>query len=118
MKQIVATDIDIQSKKVFFSNMNDNYINGIKFFRCDGFKSRKLMQMKFDLIVANIFLNELKRMGMQFSKNLKLGGCLIISGILNSQKNDLVNYFNKINFKLIKNICLRDWVSLIFIKKK
>ena len=34
-----------------------------------------------------------------------------------SQKNELVAHFSKINLKLIKNICLKDWVSLIFIRK-
>lgn len=118
MKKVVATDIDDQSESVFYENKHNNSLNGIQFFRCDGLRSKKLMKMKFDLIVVNIYLNPLKRMGKELSKNIKFGGFLIVSGILDSQKNDLINFFNKINLTLTKTICLRDWVSLIFIKKK
>tara|TARA_B100000029_G_scaffold312714_1_gene305164 strand:- start:699 stop:1535 length:837 start_codon:yes stop_codon:yes gene_type:complete len=117
MKKVIATDIDFQSEKVFFENRNYNHINGINFYRCDGLNSYQLKKIKFDLIVSNTFSNILKKHSLQFRKKLKLGGVLIISGILISQKNELVAHFSKINLKLIKNICLKDWVSLIFIRK-
>ena len=36
-----------------------------------------------------------------------------MSGILYSQRNDIVNYYSKFNLKLLKSTYIEGWISLI-----
>ena len=86
------------------------------FYRCCGLNNHYLKKKKFTLIVSNILLLPLKKLAKDFKKHLVSGGILIVSGILESQKNDIVNYYSKFNLKLVKSTYIEGWVSLIFKK--
>ena len=79
-------------------------------------KSRIFKMNKFDLVVSNLLLNSFKDLGKDLSLILYSGGFLIISGILENQKNSMVSYFSSFNFKLVRFINLRGWVSIMFKK--
>ena len=66
--------------------------------------------------VSNILLIPLKKLAKDFTKHLVSGGVIIVSGILYSQKNDIINYYSKFNLKLVKSTYIEGWVSLIFKK--
>ena len=53
-----------------------------------------------------------------FYNHLIPGGFIILSGILRTQKNDLINHFGKFNLKLVKNIYINEWESLILKKNE
>ena len=76
------------------------------------------MGKKFDFIVSNILLNPLKRIKKNIYLHLKKNGILIVSGILKSQKNDLISHYTKFNLKIIKSIYIEEWVSIIFKKNE
>ena len=76
------------------------------------------MGKKFDFIVSNILLNPLKRIAKNIYLHLKKNGILIVSGILKSQKNDLISHYTKFNLKIIKSIYIEEWVSIIFKKNE
>ena len=115
-KKINATDIDLESKRSFYRNAKLNSISNFRFYRCYGLNNYYLKKKKFTLIVSNILLTPLKKLAKDFKKHLVNGGVLIVSGILCSQKNDIVNYYSKFNLKLVKSTYIEGWVSLIFKK--
>ena len=91
-------------------------INNVFFLKCNFFYSKYLKGKKFDLIVANLLLLPLKKNVKAFYNHLIPGGFIILSGILKTQKNDLINHFGKFNLKLVKNIYINEWESLILKK--
>ena len=92
-----------------------NNLSGFITVYCSEFKNRLLVNKKFDLIVANLFLNILKKLCLQFSFRLKEGGYLIVSEILKMQLVELKNFYIKFNFKVIK-IIMKKTGSLLFLK--
>ena len=115
-RKVIALDIDEEAKVCFYRNKKINKINNVFFDKCNFFYSKHLNGKKFDLIVANILLLPLKRNVKAFNNHLISGGFLILSGILTTQKNDLINHFGKFNLKLVKNIYINEWESLILKK--
>ena len=115
-KKIHATDIDLESQSCFYRNIKLNSISNFRFYRCNGLNNNYLKKKKFTLIVSNILLLPLKKLAKDFKKHLESGGILIVSGVLYSQKNDIVNCYSKFNLKLVESIHIKSWVSLIFKK--
>jgi len=115
-KKINATDIDLESQKCFNRNVKLNSISNFRFYRCYGLNNHYLKKKKFSLIISNILLLPLKKLARDFKKHLVNGGVLIVSGILQSQKNDIIYYYSKFNLKLVKSTYIECWVSLIFKK--
>ena len=115
-KKINATDIDLESQRSFYRNAKLNSISNFRFYRCYGLNNHYLKKKKFTLIVSNILLTPLKKLAKDFTNHLVSGGVIIVSGILYSQKNDIVNYYSKFNLKLVKSTYIEGWVSLIFKK--
>ncbi len=115
-KKINAIDFDLESQRCFNRNAKLNSITNFRFYRCYGLNNYYLKKKKFSLIVSNILLLPLKKLAKDFKKHLVNGGVLIVSGILCSQKNDIVNYYSKFNLKLVKSIYIKGWISLIFKK--
>ena len=115
-KKIHATDVDLESQSCFYRNVKLNSISNFRFYRCYGLNNHYLKKKKFTLIVSNILLLPLKKLAKDFKKHLKSGGILVVSGILDSQKNDIINCYSKFNLKLVKSIHVKGWISLIFKK--
>ena len=115
-KKINATDIDLESQRCFNRNAKLNSITNFRFYKCCGLNHHYLKKKKFTLIVSNILLLPLKKLAKDFKKHLVRGGVLIVSGILQNQKNDIVNCYSKFNLKLVKSTYVEGWVSLIFKK--
>ena len=115
-KKINATDIDVESQKCFKINAKLNSISNFRYYKCYNLNNNYLKKKKFTLIVSNILLLPLKRLAKDFNKHLVTGGLLIVSGILYSQRNDIVNYYSKFNLKLLKSTYIEGWISLIFKK--
>ena len=115
-KNIIATDIEIESEKCINYNKKINEINKVFFIKCHNFNSRYFKGKKFDLIVSNILLLPLKKNSSKFYQHLSYGGVVIISGILKSQINDIKSHFGKFNLKLVKSIYINKWASIIFKK--
>lgn len=115
-KKVFSTDICKKSQKVFSRNKKINNLNNLFFIRCFGTKCIILKRKKFDLIVANLLMNEHKRVMKDILKQLKKNGMLVISGILKSQANYFIILLKKLNFRFIKSLGSKGWVSIAFIK--
>lgn len=116
IKTIIASDNDEGVIPVINENRKKNNLSSFITLNCSEFKNRLLVNKKFDLIVANLFFNILKKLCLQFSLRLKKGGYLIVSGIVKKQVVELKNIYIKLNFKIIKISYEKDWVSIVFKK--
>jgi len=66
----------------------------------------------FDVILCNILAEVIKDIIPNMSKCLKNSGIVILSGILNSQKDEIIKILGLNKFKLIDVSHRKDWVSI------
>ena len=66
----------------------------------------------FDFIFCNILAEVIKRIIPELSNCLKQDGKVILSGILNSQKNGIVDLLNASNFEINELSSKKDWVCI------
>tara|TARA_Y100001933_G_scaffold254511_1_gene296230 strand:- start:1261 stop:2154 length:894 start_codon:yes stop_codon:yes gene_type:complete len=66
----------------------------------------------YDVIVCNILAEVIKKMIPSFYERLKPEGNLILSGILCSQKEEIIKILNLFNFKLDNVLSKQDWICL------
>lgn len=70
----------------------------------------------YNIVVANIIASTLINLKVQLVNQLKDNGHLILSGILNKYKNEVLNAFD--NLKLIKEYAQDEWVCLQLFNEK
>ena len=116
--KIIALDNDVISVKTTLKNLKKNNLcMKIKVGLAKTFKPYGGFNfLKFDLIIANIFAKTLKR--MLFSKITIPSdkGFLVLSGILENQKNDVLNIYRIYGFKNIKNFYIDGWITIVMRK--
>ena len=89
--------------------------NGYQLNEKNFFADMSRVSKKYDFIYANIELNTLKNYMQLFVKLLVTEGCLVLSGILKTQKIDLLDKYTNIEssrFKVIEETERNDWVCL------
>lgn len=110
---VYATEIDegsiIHAKKNFELNKTDVLIS-------QHYNLNNLYN-KVDLIVANILLSPLIEMCKDFSQMINDDGKIIISGINESQFEELQEVFSLNNLTLEKYKNIDGWISAMFVKK-
>ena len=79
------------------------------------FSTQKLeeLEIKFDLIVANILIETINSLKAAILQKLKPQGTLIISGIRNNQKDLAVNTFKEDGLDLILELNTNEWNALV-----
>ena len=81
-----------------------------------GFILKDFEEDFFDVIVANICLNTLLDSRMLFARWIRPGGLILLSGILNSQVQDLLSEYGS-PFNLVSIKKMNDW-SLVILEGK
>ncbi len=66
----------------------------------------------FDFVLCNILAEVIKEMIPNIYKCLRNDGEVVFSGILNSQKNEIINLLTQNNLKLLDVSCKKDWVCI------
>ena len=66
----------------------------------------------FDFILCNILAETIKGIIPEISNCLKKDGEVILSGILNSQKDEIFNLLNASNFQINDVSSKKDWVCI------
>ena len=66
----------------------------------------------FDLIVANILARPLMRLAPDMAHSIKLGGSLILSGILERQRNAVIAAYVGQSFRHVRTLWRGEWVTL------
>jgi ribosomal protein L11 methyltransferase len=72
--------------------------------------------LKFDVILANIQKSTILEIGHLIPDLLSENGFFITSGILENQYQEIIDYFQKLKFRLIDTKQMGEWVALSFQK--
>lgn len=111
---VLATDIDPIAVGVARENARLNGVdNRIRFEAATGFHHRAFSQAgPFDLIVANILAGPLMRLAPRMAQQLCSGGSIILSGILDRQREAVIAAYVNQRFRHITTFHREGWVTL------
>ena len=114
-KEVWGIDIDGVAVKVARENIEKNHVSNIVKIRKESIGH---FQKKFDTIVANIDLKSLRRMRKSLLSHLRGQGSLILSGILEEEKDRIGQHYLETGLlRRIKVTQKDEWVCLIFKKR-
>ena len=115
---IWASDLDKEAVRVCKANLLANDVGSrVKVIKSNGFHHAHLQRgPKFDLILANILANPLKKLAPEMRRFCQKNGRLILSGILNWQQRSLWNIYRQHGFQLQKYYHDGPWVTLVLKK--
>lgn len=109
---IIAIDVDHWSVENAKENIAQNHCSKISIYL-----SSKIPDQKFDIILANIDRNVLVGYKMQLKKGLKKNGCLLLSGLLQTDEEDIVKHYTGSAFQLFNKTERNNWIALLFRKQ-
>ncbi|EFL54900.1 50S ribosomal protein L11 methyltransferase [Finegoldia magna] len=109
-KEVFATDIDPLAIKATLENANLNKISNINAVKGSLLDN---VDKKYDVVVANILLNVLDILIPDLPKALKKDGVFICSGLINSQRDNIVNTLEKNNLEIVEVSEKGEWISII-----
>lgn len=113
-KEVWGIDIDGVAVEIARENVKMNRVSDIVKIRKGSIGH---LQKKFDMIVANIDLKSLRRMRWPLLKHLKTRGFLILSGILEEEKDRIHQHYLKTGIlRLIKLVQREGWICMTFKK--
>lgn len=75
---------------------------------------KNVEESEFDLIVANINKLVLLKIADQLKTKMVKNGTLLLSGLLISDKEDIVSLYKNAGFELIDEQILNEWISFVF----
>ncbi len=115
VKEVCGIDIDGVAVENARENVERNHVSAIVKIRKGSIGG---LHKKFDVVVANIDLKSLRRMRKPLLSHLKKRGLLILSGILEQEKERIRLHYLGTNFlRWIKTTQEGEWVCLTFKKK-
>jgi len=118
---ILAVDNDPVSVRTAQENRQKNQISAMKMraIFSEGFADRTVSRIgPYDLIMANILAGPLRRMAADLTRNLRPGGQLILSGLLDHQARQLVGDYIARKLTLEMRLDLDKWCCLVFRKRQ
>lgn len=116
--KIYGVDNDAESVNVSAEHAQTNDVTGIHFECADGYNAEIVQNHHpFDLIIANILTRPLISMAPQCGQVAKLNGHLILSGLLDRQKDEVIKAHEDHGFTFVKNWTHETWSCLMLEKK-
>lgn len=111
---VLATDIDPIAVKVARDNARLNHAGqDVSFEVAAGFHHAIFTRQRaFNLIVANILAGPLMRLAPRMAQQIAPGGSLILSGILDRQRNAVVAAYVGQHFRHVTTLHREGWVTL------
>ncbi len=111
---VLATDIDPVATKVAAQNVRLNRVSAyVETRTASGFADPIFKaRAPFDLIVANILARPLMRLAPEMARSVRLGGSLILSGILERQRNAVLSAYIGQNLRHVRTLTRGEWVTL------
>ncbi|MDB4248138.1 50S ribosomal protein L11 methyltransferase [Amylibacter sp.] len=116
--KVLASDIDEIATETSKANAHANGLGDrIKIITCAGFDHPDLnASAPYDLILANILKGPLVALAPDMSKNSILGGYIILSGLLNTQADAVIDAYSDESFELVDEIKITEW-SILTLRK-
>ncbi|MER8964244.1 50S ribosomal protein L11 methyltransferase [Mesorhizobium sp. M0145] len=111
---VLATDIDPVAVKVAAANARLNQVKGlIETVAAPGFHHPIFAaRAPFDLIVANILARPLMRLAPQMAGHMALGGSIVLSGILERQRDAVIAAYVGQKFRHVRTLHREGWVTI------
>ena len=110
---IAAADIDADSVEITKRNLKLNRVKA-NIFLSNGCSSKRIKQYgSYDLIVANILAKPLLKLAKYLKSNLKVGGKIILSGILNSQEQMIIKSYRSQHLIVNKISRRNGWSAIL-----
>ena len=108
---VICYEYDKDCEENFFENMQLNYISDNYTLLFDNVLS--IENFNYDCILANINKNVIMDLLPNIKKHRLNKSKIILSGLLISDKKEVINLINKLKFKLIDIINKGEWICLI-----
>jgi len=111
---VLATDIDPVATDVATANARLNQVSGyVETLTAAGFGNPTFKaRAPFDLIVANILARPLMRLAPDMARSVSPGGSLILSGILERQREAVIAAYVGQSFRHVRTLWRGEWVTL------
>ncbi|CCV07763.1 Ribosomal protein L11 methyltransferase [Mesorhizobium metallidurans STM 2683] len=111
---VLATDIDPVAVKVAAANARLNHVKAlIETVTAPGFHHPIFAaRAPFDLIVANILARPLMRLAPEMAAHIALGGSIVLSGILDRQRDAVVAAYVGQQFRHVRTLHREGWVTI------
>jgi ribosomal protein L11 methyltransferase len=115
---ILATDIDLRSAITARENARLNEAGAfVQAMHAPGFSSPLFRTWApFDLVMANILANPLRRLATPMARHLAPSALVILSGLLPHQANGVIAAYRASGLVLVKRLQLDGWTSLLLYK--
>lgn len=119
--EAVAVDVDENSVKIAKENAGKNHISEDRYTAyCGNIIEDEALVEKigtgYDLLCANIVADVLIGMSGIFGRFIRDGGTLIVSGIIDQRKDEVLDKLKAQGFELIEIREKEDWVAASFRK--
>ncbi len=107
-----ATDIDPQALQATEDNAKENSVID----KLDAMKPEQLPDQQYDIVLANILAGPLVDLASQLASYTKSGGDIVLSGILESQANEIISAYSPW-FDLDTPVVQDEWTRISGRKK-
>jgi len=112
-ERVLAVDLDPVAVETARKNLEINMLSGVEFRVGGADPEAKFSARPFDLVLANIFANELIRLRPLLLRHLAPFGRLILAGILYHQAEETAAAFTQAGLRVMARPREEEWVSLI-----
>ncbi|PBB78855.1 50S ribosomal protein L11 methyltransferase [Mesorhizobium sp. WSM3879] len=111
---VLATDIDPVAVRVAATNARLNHVKAlVETVTAPGFHHPIFARRApFDLIVANILARPLMRLAPEMARHIRLGGSLVLSGILDRQRDAVISAYVGQSFRHVRTLHREGWVTI------
>ena len=112
---IAAVDLDVIAIDVARENCRKNGAAYIRLFVGDGATPASAYEAApFDVVMANILAKPLLKLAPRLRELTRVGGALILSGLLSGQAREILARYRSTGFRLMRRRDLEGWATLTF----
>lgn len=111
---IAAVDLDPIAIEVARENCRKNGAANVRLFLGDGAKPALAYEFApFDIVLANILAKPLLKLAPRLRELTRVGGILILSGLLSGQAREILARYRSTGFRLVRRRDLEGWATLM-----
>ena len=112
IRDILSVDIDTVAVDVAYRNAQSNNVDDVIEVMEGGIETAEGL---YDIITANLSASLLKRLAPNMAQHLKTGGNLIISGILEDEKAEVLEAFTRCGLRTDRVMNEKVWVAALLV---
>jgi len=113
-ESVIAFDIDDWCYDNGIENTQlNNVVDKVEIRKCE---LKDIKENDFDMIIANIQKNILLELIEDFKYRIKTNGILILSGLLEIDRNAIVSRYSELGFKEVDYLKMDEWIGIVFKK--